>query len=85
MATFTAQNVQRLGDGWYDLSRALKALHRRQYVKGRVRGGFRALETTVSKDGNWNAHAHELLDADYLPQLRRSSLTLTDPKVSGIQ
>ena len=67
MATFTVQNVQRLGDGWYDLSRALKALHRRQYVKGRVRGGFRALETTISKDGKWNAHSHELLDADYLP------------------
>ncbi len=43
-ATFTVQNAERLGDCWDDLSHALKALHRRRYIKGRVRGGFRNLE-----------------------------------------
>ena len=68
-ATFTAQNVDNLAGAWGDLRRALSALHRRAYIKARCRGGFRALETTVSKsDGRWNAHAHELLDGDFIAQ-----------------
>jgi len=38
-------------------------------MKARVRGGFRALETTVNKkSGQWHAHAHELLDGEFVPQ-----------------
>ena len=38
-------------------------------MKARVRGGFRALETTVNKEsGQWNAHGHELLDGDFIAQ-----------------
>ena len=68
-ATFTSQNCDDLASTWGDQRRAVSALHRRAYIKTRCRGGFRALETTVNKKtGQWNAHVHELLDGDYIPQ-----------------
>ena len=68
-ATYTVQNVNDLAGAWSEIRGALKGLHRRAYIKARCSGGFRALETTVSKaDGRWNAHAHELLDGDFIAQ-----------------
>jgi hypothetical protein len=68
-ATYTVQNVNDLAGGWSEIRSALVGLHRRAYIKARCRGGFRALETTVSKsDGRWNAHGHELLDGEFLAQ-----------------
>ena len=69
MATYTVQNVDDLAGAWSEIRGALKGLHRRAYIRARCLGGFRALETTVSKaDGRWNAHAHELLDGDFIAQ-----------------
>ena len=69
MATYTVNNVDDLASGWSDIRGALKGLHRRRYIKDRIVGGFRALETTVSRsDGRWNAHGHELLDGDFIAQ-----------------
>ena len=67
-ATYTVQNVDDLSGAWSDIQKALKGLHRRVYVKARCRGGFRALETTIGRDGRWNAHAHELLDGQFIAQ-----------------
>ncbi len=67
--TFTVHNVDDLDGAWIEIRHALGSLHRRAYIKAHCRGGFRALETTVNKaDGRWNAHAHELLDCDFIAQ-----------------
>jgi len=74
-ATFTTQNVDDLASGWADQRRALSALHRRAYIKARCRGGFRSLETTVNQEtGQWHAHAHELLDGDFIAQLPQTDI-----------
>ena len=74
-ATFTSQNVDDLASTWADQRRALSALHRRAYIKARCRGGFRALETTVNKEtGQWNVHAHELLDGDFMAQFPQTDI-----------
>jgi len=68
-ATYTVHNVDDLAGAWVEMRAALRALHRRAYIKARCRGGFRALETTVNKEsGQWHAHAHELLDGEFIAQ-----------------
>ena len=72
--TYTVQNVDDLDGAWSDMRKALKGLHRRVYIKGNCRGGFRALETTIGSDGRWNAHAHELLDGQFMAQWPQTDL-----------
>lgn len=65
---FTASppNVRDLGAGWADLGAVLTKLHRRK-VFSACRGGVRARETTISeRHGDWNVHAHELLDSGWV-------------------
>ena len=64
--TFSPPNVQDLGGGWKALGAVMTALHRRKVLRA-CRGGFRALETTVSKKhGDWNIHCHQLVDSGWV-------------------
>jgi hypothetical protein len=77
--SFTVPNVDDLGGAWAEIRAALRGLHRRQYMKDRVRGGFRALETTFNeKSGQWHPHAHELLDAGYIEKNPKTDIFRRD-------
>ena len=78
-ATYTVHNVDDLAGAWIEIRAALRGLHRRAYMKARVRGGFRALETTVNEEsGQWHAHAHELLDGEFIPQWQCTDIVWRD-------
>jgi hypothetical protein len=64
--TFNPPNVADYGGATKDLGKVLTKLHRRSVTKA-CRGGFRAREATVSeRHGNWNVHAHELVDSGWV-------------------
>ena len=64
--TFAPPNVDDYGGATRDLGKVLTRLHRRSVTKA-CRGGFRAREATISKQhGNWNVHAHELVDSGWV-------------------
>jgi len=85
------QNVHNLAGAWADIQKALEDMHRKIYIMGRCRGGFKALETTIGSDGRWNAQ--ELLDGDFLAQFTitdiawragRSEIKQPHPGLAGI-